>query len=417
MNKILGEVVKYSTKRIPLDSITVENYVTTDNLLQNKQGKVNAEKLPSYSGNVTSFKKGDILISNIRPYLKKIWYATYSGGCLADVLALTVNKGFDSQFVFYSLFHDSFFKHMMNGSKGTKMPRGDKQRILDYSIPNFNIQSQQSIAKVLSDLDSKIELNNKINQELEAMAKTLYDYWFVQFDFPNEEGKPYKTSGGKMVYDKELKREVPEGWEVGTLLDIATYANGLACQKYRPKNDDYLPVIKIREMREGITEYTEKVRKDIPEKLIVNDGDVLFSWSASLEVMIWSGGQGGLNQHIFKVTSEEYPKSFYYFQLLGYLQHFTMMANLRKTTMGHITQEHLKQSRIAIPPMEIINKLDKVLNPIQSKQLILKQQNLHLSKLRDWLLPMLMNGQVKVKEGYRMGEERLGEVAETSEKY
>ena len=162
-------------------------------------------------------------------------------------------------------------------------------------------------------------------------------------------------------------------------------------------------------MREGFTENTEKVRKDIPERLVVNDGDVLFSWSASLEVMIWSGGQGGLNQHIFKVTSEEYPKSFYYFQLLGYLEHFTMIANLRKTTMGHITQEHLKQSRIVIPPIEFINKLDNALKPIQSRQLLLQQENRQLTKLRDWLLPMLMNGQVTVRN-VEVAEQDLGEV-------
>ena len=223
-----------------------------------------------------------------------------------------------------------------------------------------------------------------------------------------------------MVYNEELKRDIPEGWEVGTLLDIASFANGLACQKFRPTNDEYLPVIKIREMREGFTENTEKVRKDIPERLVVNDGDVLFSWSASLEVMIWSGGQGGLNQHIFKVTSEEYPKSFYYFQLLGYLEHFTMIANLRKTTMGHITQEHLKQSRIVIPPIEFINKLDNALKPIQSRQLLLQQENRQLTKLRDWLLPMLMNGQVTVKSA-EVAEEELGEtlgvVAEPSVEY
>lgn len=268
----------------------------------------------------------------------------------------------------------------------------------NIKVPKYNLPTQQSIAKVLSDLDDKIELNNKINKELESMAKTLYDYWFVQFDFPNEEGKPYKSSGGKMVYNEELKREIPEGWEVKSLLDIATYTNGLACQKYRPKTNKYLPVIKIREMRDGFTDSTEKVRANIPENLIVNDGDVLFSWSASLDVIIWSGGIGGLNQHIFKVTSNNYPRSFFYFQLLSYLQHFKMIAELRKTTMGHITQDHLNQSRIVIPPNKLIKQLDNVLLPIQTKQVNLNQENKSLSKLRDWLLPMLMNGQVTVKD-------------------
>ena len=291
----------------------------------------------------------------------------------------------------------------------------------NIKVPQIDFNDQKSIAKVLSDLDAKIELNNRINRELEAMAKTLYDYWFVQFDFPNEQGKPYKSSGGKMLYNAELKREIPVGWEVKTLLNIATYTNGLACQNYRPTDENYLPVIKIREMRDGITESTEKVKADIPDKLIVNDGDVLFSWSASLEVMIWSGGKGGLNQHIFKVTSKKYPRSFYYYQLIWYLQHFKMIAELRKTTMGHITQDHLKQSRIVIPPIEIVKALDEKLYPIQEKQILLHKQNQQLSELRDWLLPMLMNGQVTVRQAHgnavKEAEESLSMAAEPSVEY
>jgi len=151
-------------------------------------------------------------------------------------------------------------------------------------------------------------------------------------------------------------------------------------------------------MRDGISENTEKVKADIPDKLIVNDGDVLFSWSASLEVMIWSGGKGGLNQHIFKVASKKYPRSFYFYQLIWYLRHFKMIAELRKTTMGHITQDHLKQSRIVIPPIELVISLDKKLFPIQEKQILLQKEKQQLSELRDWLLPMLMNGQVRVGE-------------------
>ena len=302
---------------------------------------------------------------------------------------------------------------ILKSTSGSTFPNLTNDILKSFKVLIPNEIEAEKINNFLKNLDTKIEINNKINQELEQMAKTLYDYWFVQFDFPNEQGKPYKSSGGKMLYSEELKREIPDGWEVGTLLDIATYTNGLACQKHRPTTDEYLPVIKIREMRDGFTANTEKVKKDIPEKLIVNNGDILFSWSASLDVIIWSGGKGGLNQHIFKVTSDKFPKSFYYFQLIWYLQHFKMIADLRKTTMGHITQDHLKQSRIAIPPIEIVNQLDKILNPIQKKQVIINQENQELTALRDWLLPMLMNGQVRVKEA----EEVLGMVAESELRY
>ena len=288
----------------------------------------------------------------------------------------------------------SYLNSVKSGSSQPYLTLGGLRK-LPILQPSSNTEKIK-IVKVLSDLDAKIELNNKINTELEAMAKLIYDFWFVQFDFPDENGKPYKSSGGKMVYNEDLKREIPAGWEVGTLLEIANFQNGLACQKYRPINNDFLRVIKIKDMKEGFSEKTEKVRPDVPDKIKIFNGDILFSWSASLEVIQWSGGKGALNQHIFKVTSEIYPKSYYYFELLNYLQHFKMMAELRKTTMGHITQEHLKQSRIVIPPKKIINKLESVINPILEKVNKNKIENQKLAELRDWLLPMLMNGQVKV---------------------
>ncbi len=265
---------------------------------------------------------------------------------------------------------------------------------LPIMIPPIKIQ--QNIAAVLSVLDSKIELNNRVNVELETMAKTLFDYWFVQFDFPDKNRKPYKSSGGKMSWSEELKRDIPERWEVGSLLDIAEYINGLACQNYKTKGNKSLPVIKIKEMHEGFSSDTEVVSTDIPQKVIIENGDVLFSWSASLEVMIWAGGKGALNQHIFKVTSDKYPKSFFYYQLINYLQHFKMMAANRKTTMGHITQEHLEQSRIALPPKQLTRDLEVILLPIFNKKLANDIENKALSELRDWLLPMLMNGQITV---------------------
>ena len=237
-----------------------------------------------------------------------------------------------------------------------------------------------------------------INDNLEAMAKQLYDYWFVQFDFPNEEGKPYKSSGGKMVWNDKLKREIPEGWYCGTLLDIAQYTNGLACQKFRPTDQKKLPVIKIKEMHDGISSDTEFVKADIPESVKVYDGDVLFSWSASLEVMLWAYGNGGLNQHIFKVTSKNgYPRSFYFYQLIDYIGNFKRMAEARKTTMGHITQDHLKQSTIALPSdIDIVNKLEERISPIFDAIVNNSQEIMNLTKQRDELLPLLMNGQVSV---------------------
>jgi len=218
-----------------------------------------------------------------------------------------------------------------------------------------------------------------------------------------------------LLYSEALKREIPEGWEVDSLWNIADYFNGLAMQKYRPVDNNYLRVIKIREMNDGFTDKSELARSDIPEEAIVENGDVLFSWSATLDVKLWTQGRGALNQHIFKVTSKKYPKSFYYFELVNYLGHFKMMAEKRKTTMGHITQDHLKQSKIVIPPMEYIERLDVKIMPILAKKVILEEESLRLTQLRDWLLPMLMNGQVTVTEAREMVEELM--VAEPSVRY
>ena len=261
-----------------------------------------------------------------------------------------------------------------------------------------SLTEQHTIGKVLADIDRKIELNKQINDNLEAMAKQLYDYWFVLFDFPNEEGKPYKSSGGAMVWNEKLKREIPQGWHCGTLLDIAEYTNGLACQKYRPTDNNKLPVIKIKEMHDGLSADTEWVKANIPDDVKVFDGDVLFSWSASLEVMLWAYGNGGLNQHIFKVTSKNgYPRSFYFYQLIHYVGVFKQMAEARKTTMGHITQDHLRQSTIALPPnVDITNKLEEKLCSIFDEIVKNNQEIMALTKQRDELLPLLMNGQATV---------------------
>ena len=268
----------------------------------------------------------------------------------------------------------------------------------NFPVPLLPLAEQERIGDIFSSIDQKIALNRAINDNLEAMAKQLYDYWFVQFDFPNEEGKPYKSSGGKMVWNEKLKRAIPDGWYCGTLLDIAQYTNGLACQKFRPIDDNKLPVIKIKEMHDGISSETEFVKSDIPESVKVYDGDVLFSWSASLEVMLWAYGNGGLNQHIFKVTSNNgYPRSFYFYQLIDYIGNFKRMAEARKTTMGHITQDHLKQSTIALPPnTNIANKLEERLSPIFDAIINNSQEIMNLTKQRDELLPLLMNGQVMV---------------------
>ena len=395
----LSDIAEFVSEKIELENIALEQYVTTDSLLPNKQGRETATNLPPQSCKLTYFKPGDVLVANIRPYLKKVWMADCEGGSSADVLTFRAKQGHSSAFLYAVLLQDAFLDYAMLGAKGSKMPRGDKEQIMRYKMPTFSPTDEEKIGNLIVNLNKKVANSIAINHNLEAMAKQLYDYWFVQFDFPNAEGKPYKSSGGKMVYNDKLKREIPEGWKCGSLLDIATFTNGLACQKHRPSHIDHsLPIIKIREMRIGTDNDSERVSSEIPESVKVYNGDILFSWSASLEVMLWAGGNGGLNQHIFKVTSaNEFPKSFYFYQVLNYVSVFKQMAEARKTTMGHITQEHLMQSVIAIPKDKSITALfEDKLEPIFN-QIIVKQESIqNLIKLRDELLPLLINGQVSV---------------------
>ena len=335
-----------------------------------------------------------------------IGIATYIADDFEDVLLgyhcalITPNPAIVDGKYLNAFMHTRYIqKYFENNASGS----GQRYTLSNDTISNIpvllpSIEEQHTIGKLLVDLERKIELNKQINDNLEAMAKQLYDYWFVQFDFPNEEGKPYKSSGGIMVWNEKLKREIPKGWHCGTLLDIAEYTNGLACQKYRPTDDNKLPVIKIKEMHDGLSVDTEWVKADIPDEVKVFDGDVLFSWSASLEVMLWAYGNGGLNQHIFKVTSKNgYPRSFYFYQLIHYIGVFKQMAEARKTTMGHITQDHLRQSSIVLPPdVDIANKLEEKLCPIFDAIVKNSQEIMTLTKQRDELLPLLMNGQASV---------------------
>lgn len=230
------------------------------------------------------------------------------------------------------------------------------------------------------------------------MIQAIYDYWFVQFDFPDEHGRPYKSCGGKMVRNSVLNKEIPVKWNVGNIYTVCDLLNGLACQRYASEYPtDRLPVIKIREMHEGINDHTDYVRESVPEKYLINRGDILFSWSATLDVMIWCGEKSCLNQHIFKITPKLKSKIYVYLLLKELVAHFRKIADARKTTMGHITSEHLQQTMVLIPSLEVMIDFEKMMANIFECFVKSQSENLILSKLRDFLLPLLMNGQVQVR--------------------
>lgn len=304
-------------------------------------------------------------------------------------------KKFDKMFVFYMLKQNRVFTYSNSVAAGSVQKDLNHPAFKSCVIAFPSLSEQRAIAKILSDLDARIELNQQMNVTLEKTAESLFKRWFVDFEFPNEHGKSYKSSGGKMV-ESELG-EIPEGWQIKPIDEIADFLNGLALQKFPPKNEEnYLPVIKIRELKQGVTESSDKADVNIPSEYVVVDGDVLFSWSGSLEVTIWCGGKGALNQHLFKVTSSTYPKWFYYFWILEYLGKYRHIAEGKATTMGHIQRHHLKSSLVLTPDTKTLSKMNKILDSMIDKIIRIRIESQNLSQIRDSLLPKLMSGAIRV---------------------
>ena len=374
----LKDICDYGKDRTEVSSLDNSTYISTENMLPNRAGVTTATTLPT--GEYTpSFEIDDTLVSNIRPYFKKIWKASFSGGCSADVLVFKAKENISKDYLYYVLADDEFFKYSMATSKGTKMPRGDKTSIMDYPVKLPPLPTQQKIAAILSSLDDKIELNNKINTNLEQQAQALFKNWFVDFE-------PF---GGKR----------PEGWKVGKLSEIADYLNGLAMQKFRPLEDEEgLPVLKIKELRQGCCDESSELcsPSKVKPEYIIHDGDVIFSWSGSLLVDIWCGGTCGLNQHLFKVTSQTYEKWVYYLWTKHHLDKFIFLAADKATTMGHIKREELDKAEVVIPDDKTYQQLTFVIEPIIDEIINNRIENRKLAQIRDELLPKLMNREIEV---------------------
>lgn len=262
---------------------------------------------------------------------------------------------------------------VLNSAVGTTMPNLNTSILGNLPLLIPSIDKQIDIAAVLTSLDNKIDLLHRQNETLEALAETLFRQWFIV--------------------------EADESWEEQSLDRIANYLNGLALQKYPVVDEaNFLPVIKIRELKQGITANTDKCGNTIPAPYIINDGDVLFSWSGSLEVVIWHDGIGALNQHLFKVTSDKYPKWFYYLATKHHLPEFRNIAHTKSTTMGHIQRHHLTEATISLPPADKFNVYDAALAPKIEKIIRNNTQIKTLTQLRDTLLPKLMSGEVRVEE-------------------
>ena len=271
---------------------------------------------------------------------------------------------------------------------------------------------QKSIAHILGTLDDKIELNRRMNETLEAMARALFKSWFVDFDPVRAKMAGRDTGLLKHLADLFPDRlvesevgEIPEGWEVMALDTIADFRNGLALQRYRPQTRyERLPVVKIAQLRSGKTDSGEWATSDIYPEFIIDDGDVVFSWSGSLMVMVWCSGRAALNQHLFKVTSTRFQKWFFLHNVRSHLANFQTIAAGKATTMGHIKRHHLSDAMCTVPDSRLLAAADGPLSAIFERSLSANIQSRTLARLRDTLLPKLISGEIRLRDAERAVE-------------
>lgn len=289
------------------------------------------------------------------------------------------------------------------GTTNLGLPRED---FLAYELP-VPAPEVLSLVQLLESIEKRITLLSQTNATLEAIAQALFKSWFVDFDPVRAKAEGREPEGMNAATnalfpcefeDSELG-PIPKGWRVCPLDSIADYLNGLALQKYPPESDaEFLPVIKIAQLRAGHTNGADRASARLKPEYIVEDGDVLFSWSGSLEVEVWCGGRGALNQHLFKVTSTEVPKWFYYFATRLHLPSFRDTAAHKATTMGHIQRRHLIEAKIAVPPPDVMEALSAVAAPLFERRIDNALQTRTLTKLRDTLLPRLISGKLRLQE-------------------
>ena len=285
------------------------------------------------------------------------------------------------------------------------MPRAQRDYVSRVELRLPSLQEQRAIGAVLGALDDKIELNRHRSNTLDEIARALFQSWFVNFDPVRA-----KVEGRSSDLPPELDElfpnsfqpsevgDIPTGWQVQSLNDIASFINGLALQRYPPSGNDCLPVIKIAEMRRGFTDRCTKASANIDPRFVVDDGDVIFSWSGSLDAVLWPHGRGALNQHLFKVTSHRFPRWFYWNWIREHLTDFRRIAAGKATTMGHIQRHHLDEAKVVVPPNGVLFSSDLPLSGITEQQVGHAVQSRTLAALRDTLLPQLLSGELRVED-------------------
>ena len=313
----------------------------------------------------------------------------------------------EPRFLYYWMASREFFSQFKSVAGQTDMAEyvslGDQRR-MHITVPP--LLEQRAIAHILGTLDDKIELNRRTNETLEAMVRALFKSWFVDFDPVRARMEGCDTGLPKHIADLFPDRlvdskigEIPEGWGGSPLDEIAVFQNGLALQKYRPQvKKKRLPVVKIAQLRSGKTDSGEWATSDIRPECIIDDGDVVFSWSGSLMVTVWCSGRAALNQHLFKVTSKRFPKWFFLHNVRSHLADFQTIAAGKATTMGHIKRHHLSEAKCIVPDSRLLDAADGPLAAMFERSVSANIQSRTLAALRDALLSKLVSGELRVKD-------------------
>lgn len=323
----------------------------------------------------------------------------------------------DSRYLLYLLLSPPVQNELLGKAGGSTVDHLNMRDIRALPLPQLpDLPAQRAIAAVLGALDDKIEANRALNETLEATCRALFRSWFVDFDpvVAKSEGRrpPHLTDEVAALFPDRFEDSplgpVPAGWNVEPLDAIANFQNGLALQKYRPAPGELrLPVIKIAQLRDGAPGNDEWASANINEICVLDDGDVVFSWSGSLMVTIWCGGRGALNQHLFKVTSERFPKWFYHQWTLHHLLEFQGIAADKATTMGHIRRHHLTEAACVVPSPSLIGVADQLLGPVLEHYVAASAESRTLATLRDALLPRLLSGELRVRQAEQLVEEAI----------
>ena len=369
----LSDICNFRKGKIGVSNLTLKTYISTENMLPNKGGITEASSLPT-AQLTQEYKKGDVLVSNIRPYFKKIWLARHDGGCSNDVLVFQGNSNIDGDFFYYVLANDDFFAYSMATSKGTKMPRGDKTSIMQYEVPIFDIDTQRKIASVLRSLDEKIELNVAINNNLFEQMQAIYKAWFVDFE-------PF---GGVR----------PSNWNDTNIYAIANiiYGAPFASKLF---NTDGLgkPIIRIRDLKEQT--FVTFTTEEHPKGHLIQPRDIVVGMDGEFRPYIWGNEPAWLNQRVCIFESNRpQGKAFVLYTIKPLLNKIeqTQVA----TTVIHIGKKDFDAFEIILPDEATLDSFDSITAPMVEQIVNNRLQNKRLAVLRDTLLPKLMSGELDV---------------------